>query len=332
MNSPVATDHGVQPVLSVENLSHRYRVGGRGRRSVAAVRDVSFSIGPGRALGIVGETGSGKSTVARAVTWLVEPSEGRVVLEGADLAEQSAEQVRRMRRRMQIVFQDPHASLNRRRRAEESIRQPMEALGIGTTADREAKVAELLRLTGLSPEHAHAYPHQLSGGQAQRVNIARALSVDPSLLVLDEPVSALDVSTAAQIMNLLRALQDQLGIAFLMIAHDLAVVRYLCDTIAVMYFGEIVEIADRETLFADPRHPYTKSLMAAIPEAVPQRHGTTTDWTAEGEAPSPLDPPRGCPFRSRCPRGLTESVCAEVAPPLGELGAGRRVACHFADE
>ena len=313
------------PVLEVENLARHFErnsglFGGAGG-VVRAVDGVSFRLDRGETLALVGESGCGKSTTARLALRLIEPSEGIIRFEGQDITNLGGAALRRLRRRMQIVFQDPFASLNPRMRVGEILEEPLILHRIGNAAARNARVAELLSLVGLAPLHAGRYPHEFSGGQRQRIGIARALAVEPSLIVLDEPVSALDVSIQAQVVNLLKDLQARLGLSYLFIAHDLAVVKHMADRVAVMYLGRIVEIADKAALFAAPRHPYTRLLLSAIPRPDPQRQ---REAVPAGELPSPLAPPSGCHFHPRCP--FASEICRNQAPVLKQ-----GVACHHAD-
>jgi oligopeptide/dipeptide ABC transporter ATP-binding protein len=285
---------------------------------------VSFEIGFGETLGLVGETGCGKSTVARLVTRWPEPTSGRIHYAGNDITHWSRRRLLPLRREIQIVFQDPYSSLNPRRRVGSIIGDPLRAHGIGTRTERRARVAEVLRLVGLDPSHADRFPHQFSGGQRQRVGIARAIVTNPQLVVADEPVSALDVSIQAQILNLIEDLGQKFRLALLFISHDVSVVRHVSDRIAVMYLGKIVELAETDRLFAAPAHPYTAALLSAIPSARGGRRVRSVVVT--GEPPSPLSPPSGCRFRTRCP--YAQQICADVEPPLGKRGDSL-VACHF---
>jgi oligopeptide/dipeptide ABC transporter ATP-binding protein len=290
---------------------------------IKAVDGVDFEIEKGKTLGLVGESGCGKSTIARLILKLLEPSEGKIVYQGQDITSLSQHDVKPLRKEMQIIFQDPFGSLNPRMTAGQSIEEGLRTLGIHSHDRRKERVGELLETVGISPSAADRYPHEFSGGQRQRIGIARALSVEPSLIVCDEPVSALDVSIQAQVINLLRELQANLGLSFLFIAHDLNVVGYMSDRIAVMYLGHIMAYAPAETLFNNPRHPYTLALLSAIPSPDPDDRQEHEELA--GDVPSPLDPPPGCKFQGRCP--LVESRCRKKEIPFYEVGEGHQVRC-----
>ncbi|MDX6751226.1 oligopeptide/dipeptide ABC transporter ATP-binding protein [Geminicoccaceae bacterium 1502E] len=319
-----------EPLLRVDDLRVHFPVAaGRhgGRTSLRAVDGVSFNVRRGTTFGIVGESGSGKSTTALAVMRLNRITGGSVRLDGSDLATLQGEALRRLRRRFQIVFQDPYASLNPRLRAGAIVREPLDLMDIEAPERRDAIVAEMLATVGLRPEQHALFPHQFSGGQRQRIAIARALASRPDLLVLDEPVSALDVAIQAQILNLLRRLQKEFGLTYLFISHDLGVVQHMCDELAVMYLGRIVEQGSRREIFSSPRHPYTRALLSAVPTV--RRNGPPR-IQLRGEPPSPIDPPDGCPFHPRCP--MAEALCRKKAPSLQRGSDGQLVACHFAAE
>ena len=317
-------------VLEVDGLVKHFRVGSRlfgAGGVIRAVEEVSFVLEDGELLGLVGESGSGKSTVANCVVRLTEPTAGTIRLHGADITHLSRRTMRPYRRRLHIVFQDPYSSLNPRLTSGQIVGEPLRIHGIVSRGGLDVRVAELFDRVGLRPELRFRYPHELSGGQRQRVGLARALSVSPTVLVADEPVSALDVSVQASILNLLRDLQQDLGFSCLFITHDLSTVEFLCDRVAVMYLGRIVELAPRAQLFADPKHPYTQALLSAavVPDPVVQRSRRRV--VLSGDLPSPLEPPSGCAFRTRCP--LAQPVCAEVVPPLRRVGEGHVAACHL---
>jgi oligopeptide transport system ATP-binding protein len=318
------------PLLQVEELSVRFALPGgllRPARSLTAVDQVSFTLAAGETLGIVGESGCGKSTLGRAVLRLIEPSAGRVLWLGEDLAALGREALRARRRQLQIVFQDPLAALDPRMTIGEIIAEPLRTHepALGKAAIR-ARVQEIMAQTGLLPQMVNRYPHEFSGGQCQRVGIARAMILRPRLIVCDEPVSALDVSIQAQIVNLLMDLQRRFGLALLFISHDLAVVRHLCHRILVLYLGRMMELAEARALYAAPRHPYTRALIAAVPLPDPARERARPQLLLKGEPPSPLAPPSGCVFRTRCPHALAR--CAEARPPLAPAAPGHQVACH----
>ena len=315
------------PLLEAIDLQVHFPVG-RGA-VVRAVDGVSFEVERGKTLGLVGESGSGKSTIGLSILGLERPTGGRVLLDGAEL-DFSRAGLRELRTKATMVFQDPNASLNPRRPVGASVREPLEIHGLHPGRDaRVARVGELLDLVGLSSRFIDRYPHELSGGQRQRVGIARALACEPELIILDEPVSALDVSVQSQIMNLLKRLQGELGLTYLFIAHDLAVVEYMSHEVLVMYVGKIMEQADRDALYRSPRHPYTRALLSAIPSAEPSEQ-VRERMLIEGEIPSPISPPSGCRFRTRCPWAI--AACAKVEPPLETVDEGTAVACIRADE
>ena len=294
---------------------------------VQAVNDVTLDIVPGETFAIVGESGCGKSTLARLLTRLLEPSEGSVTYKGRDIGALSGPDLRALRREMQFIFQDPFSSLNPRMTVGSLIAEPLRIHKIGTPQERREKVADLLRKVGLRPEHADRYPHEFSGGQRQRIGIARALASGPSIVVGDEPVSALDVSIQAQVLNILGDLKEELGLTLIIIAHDLAVIRHISDRVAVMYLGEIVELADAGSLFDTPLHPYTETLLSAIP--IPAAGARKARITVAGDPPNPIVPPPGCRFHTRCP--YAQDICQREHPALRDMGNGRQAACHFAE-
>ena len=321
---------GGEPVLSVRGLVKHFAVKrgviiSRAVGQVRAVDDVSFDIARGETLALVGESGCGKSTTGRLILNLIEPTGGSVRFKGQEIAGLSHDAMRQMRRHLQIIFQDPYASLNPRMTVGAILAEPMQVHEIGTAPEREERVRELLEVVGLSPEHARRYPHQFSGGQRQRIGIARALAVNPDLIVCDEPVSALDVSIQAQVVNLLQNLQKRFGLSYLFIAHDLAVVKHISDRVAVMYLGKLVETADKRTLYAAPLHPYTQALLSAIPR--PDPGAQRQRIILAGDVPSAMNPPPGCRFHTRCPH--KQPRCQQEEPLLREAAPGHRVACHF---
>jgi oligopeptide transport system ATP-binding protein len=320
-------------LLEVRDLVKHFPVGGgffkRAEGTVRAVDGVSFSLRRGETLGLVGESGCGKTTTGRCILQLERPTSGQIVFEGTDLATHSEKQLRELRRHMQVIFQDPYSSLNPRMTIGQILAEPLKVHRLASgKAAREARIQELLTQVGLLPQHAQRYPHQLSGGQRQRVGIARALAMEPSLVICDEPVSALDVSIQAQIINLLEELQSRLGLTYLFIAHDLSVVRHISDRVVVMYLGKVVEVADRQTLYEAPVHPYTRALLSAVPIPDPKLEATRERTVLRGEIPSPLTPPGGCVFHTRCP--MAEARCSAEIPQLKEMQPGHWGACHLA--
>ncbi|MBL6454267.1 ABC transporter ATP-binding protein [Belnapia sp. T6] len=309
------------PLLEVAGLRVHFR--GRGGGMVRAVDGVDLSLARGETLAIVGESGCGKTTTGKAILKLLEPTEGSIRFDGVEIARHSQRAMAPFRRRMQIIFQDPYASLNPRMTVAGILEAPFAIHGIGTREDRPDRIARLLRLVGLPEAAARRYPHEFSGGQRQRIGIARALALDPELIIGDEPVSALDVSIQAQIVNLLRRLQQEMGLSYILISHNLAVVSHVADRVAVMYLGRVVETAPRAALFFQPRHPYTRALLSAVPGQGVQRQ------VLAGDVPDPAHPPRGCAFHPRCPIAIP--LCAEAAPERRDLGGGHSVACHKVD-
>ncbi len=318
-----------ETLLEVENLRKHFPIrGGVLRRvvnSVKAVDDVSFQVQRGEVLGLVGESGSGKTTVGRTVLRLEEATEGAVRFRGEDIMAANPARMRSLRKQMQIVFQDPYASLNPREKIGEVLTHPLKLHNIGTPSERIQRAATLLQKVGLSEDHLDRFPHEFSGGQRQRIGIARALAVEPEFIVADEPVSALDVSIQAQVINLLEDLKEEFNLTLLFIAHDLGVIEHICDRVVVMYLGKVMEIAPAAELYSRPRHPYTQALLSAVPVAHPRlRHKRTR---LKGDIPSPIDPPSGCVFRTRCP--VAKPECAQTVPTLNKLGPGHASACLF---
>ncbi|MFT4263030.1 MAG: dipeptide ABC transporter ATP-binding protein [Nocardioides sp.] len=322
------------PLLEVTDLKMHFPIKSSGliRRTIGAVKavdGVSFALEAGGSLGLVGESGCGKSTTGRLVTRLYEPTHGSIGFEGRDIAKASPRELKPLRRDIQMIFQDPYTSLNPRQTVGAIVGAPLEIHKLVPKDKVIPRVQELLEIVGLNPEHYNRYPHEFSGGQRQRIGIARALTLQPKLLVADEPVSALDVSIQAQVINLLQDLQREFGIAFLFIAHDLSIVRHFSPQIAVMYLGKIVEIGDRDTIYNRPHHPYTQALLSAAPDIKQAEVGGRRERIRlTGDVPSPINPPSGCRFRTRCP--IAREICAKVEPPLLQLGREHKVACHFA--
>ena len=319
------------PLMRVEGLSKHFSapggsIFGGGAAAVKAVDGVSFDIMPGETLGLVGESGCGKSTLARALLQLVKPTSGSVRFRGRELTSLGTRKLRPLRRDMQMIFQDPYASLNPRKRVGQIVGAPLRIHGLAEGAELESRVRDTLERVGLSGEHYSRYPHEFSGGQRQRIGIARALAPEPSLIVADEPVSALDVSIQAQIVNLMGDLQRERGLTYLFVAHDLGVVRQVSDRIAVMYMGRIVEIGPSEEVYGNPIHPYTASLLAAVPIPDPRANAGRERRPLTGETPSPSDPPSGCRFHTRCPHA--DATCSDIDPPLVDYGGGHLAACH----
>ena len=337
-HKPAKLDPNAKPVLEVENLKMYFPVKSSGviRRTIGhvqAVDGLSFQVPSGGSLGLVGESGCGKSTTGRLITRLYTPTAGamRFGETGVDIATMSNRELKPLRRNVQMIFQDPYTSLNPRHTVGAIVGAPLSVHNVVPKKQILPRVQELLEVVGLNPEHYNRYPNEFSGGQRQRIGIARALTLNPKLLVADEPVSALDVSIQAQVINLLQDIQREFNVAFLFIAHDLAVVRHFCPEIAVMYLGKIVEIADRETIYARANHPYTQALLSAVPDVKQAAIGGRRERIRlEGDVPSPINPPSGCRFRTRC--SLAQEICAKVEPPLLQIGPRHKVACHFPGE
>ncbi|GAA3256824.1 dipeptide ABC transporter ATP-binding protein [Streptomyces labedae] len=334
-----STGASTEALLKVEGLTKHFPIYGgfpikRKVGAVQAVDNVDLTVGVGESVGLVGESGCGKSTTGRLITRLLEPTGGKIEYAGQDITHAKRKQLAPVRSEIQMIFQDPYSSLNPRQTVGTIIKSPMEVNGINPAGGREKRVRELLELVGLNPEHYNRFPHEFSGGQRQRIGVARALALNPKLIVADEPVSALDVSIQAQVVNLLQKVQEELGIAFLFIAHDLAVVRHFSQRVAVMYLGKVVEVGDRDSIYNRPRHPYTHALLSAVPEvAMDDEPQDRERIRLYGDVPSPISPPSGCRFRTRCWKA--QDKCATEEPPLVQIGGnteGHLTACHFPEE
>ena len=319
-----------EPILKVKGLKVHFPVSGgflAKKQVVKAVDGVDFEIAPGETFGLVGESGCGKSTTGRALVKIYDPTEGQVIFEGGDITKIKGAKLKEFRRDMQMIFQDPYASLNPRMTVGEIIREPMDIHGVyDTKEEREKRVRELLEIVGLKPDHIRRYPHEFSGGQRQRIGIARTLALNPKFIVCDEPISALDVSIQAQVINLLEKIQNEMGIAYLFIAHDLSMVKHISDRIGVMYLGNMVEIGDADDIYHEPLHPYTQALLSSVPIPDPKVARNKKRIVLEGELPSPINPPSGCVFRTRCPKATER--CAQEKPALKTVG-NRQVACFL---
>lgn len=317
------------PILEVSHLKKYFDIKGgifgKSVGEVKAVDDLSFSVNEGEILGIVGESGCGKSTAGKSILRLIEPTDGSVKFEGTDLTDLTSEEMRQLRKNMQIIFQDPYALLNPRHKVERIISEPLLIHGMKSSKERKERVKELLEIVGLEAYHASRYPHQFSGGQRQRIGIARALANNPKLIICDEPVSALDVSVQSQILNLMEELREKFKLTYVFIAHDLSVVKHISDRVGVMYLGRMVELTDKHTLFNDPKHPYTRALMSAVPIADPDIERERI--ILEGDVPSPSNPPTGCAFHTRCPYAM--DICKEVRPEFENVDDKHLVACHL---
>ena len=326
----MATPRTGEPILRVVDARKHFPAGGR--QTVKAVDGVSFDVWPGETLGLVGESGCGKSTLGRLVTQLLPATSGNIFFEGQDLTRLHGEALRQKRREVQMIFQDPFASLDPRMTVGDIIAEPLVNFGVARGKVKNDRVQELLRTVGLNPYFNNRYPHEFSGGQRQRIGIARALALNPKLVVCDEPISALDVSIQAQIINLLEDLQKEFKLTYLFIAHDLSVVRHISDRVMVMYLGKVAEVANSHDLYDNQKHPYTKALLSSIPVPDPKVESQRRLVELTGEIPSPVNPPSGCRFHTRCPIARVPGVCADTEPPLEDKGSGHLAACHFSDE
>lgn len=313
-----------ETLLEVRNLKKFFKVG---ENVLKAVNNISFEIKRGETLGIVGESGCGKSTAGRTILRLYEPTEGEIIFEGQDITKLNQSEMKAMRRNMQMIFQDPYASLNPRMTVGDIIGEALDIHGLAKGQKRKERIEELLSLVSLNPEHINRFPHEFSGGQRQRIGIARALAVEPKFIVCDEPISALDVSVQAQVVNLLEQLQEAMGLTYMFIAHDLSMVKYISDRVAVMYLGKMVELAESEKLYEEPLHPYTQALLSAIPIPDPEVERKRERIVLQGDVPSPMNPPSGCHFRTRCPKAMPE--CAAAEPIWKEVRPGHFTACHL---
>ncbi len=325
--NPATAKGSSEVILKVRDLKKHFDIrGARGRQTLKALDGVSFEVRRGETVGVVGESGCGKTTLGRTIIRLYRPTEGSIEFLGREVAHLPESSLRWMRREVQMIFQDPYASLNPRMTVNDILTEPLELAKGLDQSQRRQRVRELLDLVGLSQEHANRYPHEFSGGQRQRIGIARALAVNPSVIIADEPISALDVSIQAQIVNLLEELQNELGLTYMVVAHDLSMVKHISDRVLVMYLGKIVEVAPSNMLYERPQHPYTKALLSAIPIPDPRAEARRRRIVLKGDVPSPINPPSGCRFRTRCPEAV--EICAHKEPEFVDLGDGHQVACH----